>query len=211
MKSLRRGCIVVVLIAGYLVLTPIAALSSLQALHLSSFEAITGELTSEIYGSGPLFTPFPYFYSTDKSMTVSVPGDYLGQLLTLSSTAQQEAAWIMDKYAHSNNGEHLTLGKAGTEVAVQIAIWTVTNQVPAYDENYASLFIADNAFINDALENPSQWALIAASYRYLDLYAQDGYTAVQDLIVQVVPIPSAVWLLGSALLCLLGFRRRYLG
>ena len=159
----------------------------------------------------PLFLLLFYFYCIDKSRTVSVPGDYLGQLLTLSSTAQQEAAWIMDKYAYSKNGEYLNLGKVGTEVAVQIAIWTVTNQVPAYDDNYASLFIAANAFINDALQNPSQWALIAASYRYLDLYAQDGYTPVQDLIVQVVPIPSAVWLLGPALLCLLGFRRRYLG
>jgi len=207
MKRLRLEWVAVVLLVGCLALFPTTARASLEAVHLGYFDSVTGELTGEIYGSAPLLTPFQYFYCIEKDRTVSVPGDYFGQLLTLSSTAQQEAAWIMDKYAFSKNGQYDSLGKVGTEVAVQIAIWTVTNQAPAYNAIYASLFTAANAFINDALLNQSQWALIAANYRILDLYDKYG-NQVQDQLV-AVPIPSAVWLLGSGVIGLLAFRKRF--
>lgn len=207
MKRLRLEWVAVVLLVGFLALAPTTAQASLEAVHLGSFDGLTGELSGEIYGSAPLLTPFQYFYCIERNTTVSIPGDYFGQLLTLSSSALQEAAWIMDKYAYSKNGQYDSLGKVGTEVAVQIAIWTVTNQPPHYDPTYASLFTAANAFINDALLNQSQWALIAANYRYLDLYDQNG-NRVQDQLV-AVPIPSAVWLLGSGVIGLLAFRKRF--
>ncbi len=137
-------------------------------------------------------------YCVELTQGVGNDDTYPVDLITASGN-YLAAAWIMDNYAGSSN--------AAQNAAVQVAIWETV-----YDGIGGSL--TDGRFTlttssTTVLTLAAQYItdLTSASLAGLERYMIAVNPDKQDLLV-TVPVPAAVWLFGSGLLGLIGFRKR---
>jgi hypothetical protein len=196
MYSWKKSLAVCVfLMAAFVVFLPVSANAYL--VHLSGFQS-GYDSTGEIYGNdvSPV-TPF-YSFCLTESKNVYVPGDYEAQNVALTPSELQ-AAWLMKTYAPTADWAYDGYSALQTGIAVQNAIWFVTSQ-PMNVTDPDVLALAEY-FVSTVGSNES------SSYVRMNLTDSSG-NRVQDLI-RPVPIPAAVWLLGTGLIGLFGIRRRF--
>ena len=199
MNSWKRNmALYVLLIASFVVFLPISANAYL--VELSSYDSDLGS-TGRIYGNdlNPK-TPFPFVFCIEKPATVYVPGQYFAKNVSLSD-AELKAAWLMKNFGNATYGG---LDYVKTGIVVQNAIWAVTLQTP----NIATEYLG---FVNRlvTLAGSADLSDLRSSYARMDLFTDANFTNhVQDQI-KTVPVPAAVWLLGSGLIGLIGIRRRF--
>lgn len=123
------------------------------------------------------------------------------------TTEYLEAAWLMDAHAQTAG----TINTRAKTVGIQSAIWAaVTN-----DEGYApNSGVTGNTEYTDWYNavptsfDSSMVAHLEQTYKIMNTYS--GKNTYQTLIVKYpsVPVPSAVWILGSGLIGLFGLRTR---
>jgi hypothetical protein len=196
----KRIAVCVFLMAAFAVFLPVSA--NAYQVYLSGFQSGYNS-TGEIYGNdvSPVI-PF-YSFCLTESKNVYVPGYYEAQNVALTGN-ELKAAWLMKTYAptadwayglynsHNYNYEE-------TGIAVQNAIWFVTNQTMNVTDT--DVLALANYFVSTVGSN------VSSDYVRMNLLDLDG-NPVQDL-MRPVPIPAAVWLLGTGLLGLFGIRRRF--
>jgi hypothetical protein len=197
MKKLR--ILLLAALIGVLFVCPANA----YQVYLSSFDAGLGS-TGRIFGNdGPTLnsgTPFPYVFCIDEITNVIVPGSYYAQNVTLTNSELQ-AAWLMKNYG---NTTYPGLTYVQTGIVVQNAIWSATGQKMHVTDDYLSIA---NAMVSAA--STADLSGLASSYARMNLFTDAGLTNhVQDQI-RPIPIPAAVWLLGTGLVGLIGIRRRF--
>ncbi len=117
-----------------------------------------------------------------------------------------QAAWLMDQYAATST----TVDTRKETVAVQSAIWNaVTNDagyLPVSSDSAATLASSMMTALGSATLDESY---LKANYKILNNYKIDG--TYQTLVIKypsAVPVPAAVWMLGSGLIAIIGIRRR---
>jgi hypothetical protein len=191
----------VLLMVSVFVFLPISA--NAYSVNLSSFESGLGS-TGRIYGSdlNPN-NPFPYVFCLNESAQVYVPGNYYAQNVTLTGN-ELIAAWLMNNYGNKTFTA-AGLNSVESGVIVQNAIWSVTNQKVAWTTgtyyNLAQSLIA--------AVPTTDLSYLQSSYARMNLFTDANFTnRVQDQI-RTVPVPAAVWFLGSGLVGLIGIRRRF--
>jgi Thioester domain len=137
-------------------------------------------------------------YCVELTQGVGSGDTYPVDLLTATGN-YLAAAWIMHNYAGS--------GDSTQNAAVQVAIWeTVYDGVGgALDTGRFQLTGGDAQIYT--LAQGYITGLTSAGLTGLDRYMIAHSATKQDLLV-AVPIPAAVWLFGSGLLGLIGFRNR---
>ena len=134
-------------------------------------------------------------------------------LLAVTGERQKMAAWLFNEFRTGGLNDDYLVWSGGSPVvistlaaATQTAIWelvldTGNNVSPTNGNTYtSSLYVAlAQNLVNSALAHEDY---DASGYRW-------AHSATyQDLLVPNVPIPGAVWLLGSGLLGLVALRRR---
>lgn len=110
-----------------------------------------------------------------------------------------ETAWLYYQFRIGS----IVLGTPEQAQAFQAAVW--------HFEQEAILSVpGSNTYYNQAMSmmsSPDPWTDIGP-VRVLNLYADESMTSFKQDVLAVVPIPGAVWLLGSGLLGLAGIRMR---
>ncbi|MGD0237636.1 MAG: VPLPA-CTERM sorting domain-containing protein [Syntrophorhabdales bacterium] len=170
--------------------------------------------------------PLPWVYCVGLFTTVGVPGTYNNTGVTTNGYVNGALvnnagaiAWLLANYAQS--------GQGGAQIALQAAIWSVEypvgggGQTYAFDTTTGSGQMNSTASISDyesimsavigsgTLVNPQESGTIS-NYAWLSPGITGDSTLYQGLVTQSpVPIPAAVWLLGSGLIGLAGIRRRF--
>ena len=152
-------------------------------------------------------------YCVDIFDTIS-KGTYYGELLDISTVVSDPsgntrnyiaAATLLEQYGAAYDADNDNL-----EEQLQLSIWeTLYETAATYDLSSGAFSSADYAFLTIGTGfDISRYKVL----RFTD--ASGNYTDKQDLLVQInrgtpnVPIPGAVWLLGSGLLGLIGVRRK---
>ncbi len=141
------------------------------------------------------------------------PGSYYGILLPLSTAVPQTgnsylaAAALLEQYGQAYDSDN-----DSDEERLQLAIWETLyeNQNNAYDLGSGDFKSTSHSFYGtaDGLNLAGQ---DVSAYRVLRFTDEEGNPlGKQDLLVKVnsVPVPGAIWLLGSGLLGLVGIGRR---
>lgn len=120
-----------------------------------------------------------------------------------------QAAWLMDRYAQTKD----IINTKDETIGIQSAIWTaLTNDVGYAPKNgkngyneYTSWYGSLPSSIDDTLA-----LYLMQNYKILN-NVNSSNKVFQTLIIKypsTVPVPAAVWFLGSGLVGLVGFRRR---
>ncbi len=152
-----------------------------------------------------------FAYCVDLARGVSDNDTYTVSLIKAAGT-YKAAAWIMENYGGSGN---LT-----TNAAAQIAIWeTVYDDAPG--DLYADSVIFSN-FQSTTVEQEANAIVAALAAEVASVGGSANLTGLENyhvatnvldkqfLLVEVtpVPLPAAVWLFGSVLLGMIGFRKK---
>ncbi len=123
------------------------------------------------------------------------------------TTDYLQAAWLMDNYVPTASTKNARL----ETVVIQSGIWAAVTNDTGYAPRRGKAkkdYTAWYASIPTSFDS-SQVAYLEQTYKIVNNYNnEDTY---QTLIVKypsVVPVPSAVWLLGSGLIGLFGLRTR---
>lgn len=122
-----------------------------------------------------------------------------------------QAAWLMDTYAPDAS----TINTKGETVGLQSAIWAAVtdnaNYKPYYNTNSQRTFYENwYSSLPQSLDDATILAL-ETEYKVIQAYSATNQLK-QTLIVRYpspVPVPAAVWMLGTALAGLLGLRWRH--
>ena len=190
--------------------------------YLSSFQNVdwTKRLTGEIYynntGSASTF----YSYCVDPATNMPIPGNYYAESLSISGNQSfLKAAWLMDNYAYSKFNTMSGFNANETGTIVQLAIYSVIGQpVTPPVSGYEALFTKRDELLGLlGLVPTTELSFLATKYKVLDIYNNSDKTvAFQDVITPIppgatVPLPQAVWLLGSGLVGLVGLRKKIFG
>jgi hypothetical protein len=167
-------------------------------------------------------TALPWVYCIGMDTVVYVPSDYnqtyvntttgkvydngFGGLHDLNQVANAgQVAWLLASYANSPTVD---------QVALQAAIWHVINpghiglDTTSAGDPYRADYNAYLTALGSNTGDTTQFLWMSPANGTLD--DDGGLHHYQGLVTQV-PIPGAVWLLGSGLAALLGLRRKYLG
>jgi len=186
---------------------------------INSSLKLTGEMYVGLNGKPlePFFDPFAY--CVDSNMNLTLPGNheppvyYYGERQAIApGSAMAQAAWLADNFAYSKKGEWQNLGDFGTGTAVQMAIWKALNMGLTYGDQYKGFeaLFTQSEYMFGQLKTADLEGM-ENKYMVLQLYSkyENGVLSVPfQPILAPVPIPATIWLLGTALLGLAGFRRR---
>jgi len=136
-------------------------------------------------------------------------------LQAITDPIEKAAAWLANSY-QSGLLSTMYTGQFSSQselaAATQTAIWelildTGLNVSPTNGNTYTYnswATLAQN-LVNEAYSNHQNFD--ASGWRWA--HSPEGIGHVQDLLIPNVPIPGAVWLLGSGLLGLVAIRRRF--
>ena len=152
----------------------------------------------------------PWVYCVGRTTTVVVPGDYGNTYVTTTGQVYDngfggptslnpvpyagQVAWLLGTYASSTGVD---------QVALQAAIWHEVDSNVSLSSSSSSWsnYQAYLAALGTNTGDITQFLWLSPS--------QDGSNFYQGLVtLNTVPIPSAIWLLGSGLMGLAGIRRR---
>ena len=144
-------------------------------------------------------------YTYEVTSVADAPTNVTGGM---GETKADQIAELLGTY-YPKFGTSLTDTKA---FALQIAIWEIVRETTSSLDVYEGSTRFWSYFQADALNLAQSYlgSIDGSGPRAVGLLALCN-EAHQDALVQVVPIPGAVWLLGSGLLGLLGLRRRFVG
>lgn len=203
----RNRTICVFLMAAFVIFLPIAA--NAYQVNLTSYQSgydSSGEILGYLNGHPAESTVFGCMQFITQ---VTVPGGpYYAQDLALTGEAQLKTAWLMDTYGPTLRGAYGSYSVLQTGVAMQNAMWSVLGYVIQITDTNVLNLVNDMVTQVNAV-SPAVLSSVGSRYVYVDLYSNANWTGpVQDLIRTTVPVPAAVWLLGSGLLGLVAIRRR---
>jgi len=225
MKKIKLGIFLVFGLALCWILTPTNVLADSiyvngwngQNVVVSGYSGLAVEFDFTITPTAgpPAYRAAGYCY--EFGQYISQGGPFYNYTITPivagDALALRKAGEIVERYAPGQGytgyvTEGLTINQART--AVQLAVWELKNETLTTTPY--------NLLTGNFLAITAEASVIAAANRYLGVVGSaflGSYTAIstanQDFIISKVPIPGAVWLLGSGLLGLLGFKRKFVG
>lgn len=147
-------------------------------------------------------------YCVDLAQTISVGKTYNNyESQEISGTNFLSAAWLIDTYNQDGSADATTIS------ALQAAIWDVTDQdkynpITSTNLGRKAVYEKYSAMISE-LKNVASFSGLGLENRYQLLTSSTN----QDIIVRTkspspVPVPAAVWMLGTGLAGLMGMRWR---
>jgi hypothetical protein len=153
-----------------------------------------------------------------KDAPVTAPGSTMGPA---GQTAMEILLGnVFPVFSETQAVQNVTVGglnQAQQFMALQLAIWEISNERTQGIESYSvsagsGTFSADAAFTAKIVNQANAWlaSLSTDSWKnnQLDNLVALVHATGQDYVVQVVPIPAAAWLFGSALIGTIAIGRR---
>jgi hypothetical protein len=207
-SKMKKITVNLMVLAAFIALLPISAFAS-YSITLNSFlsnDNLTGAISATV-DSTPLT-----LYCVQNNVTVNVPGQYYAENVGLTTSGQLQAAWLMATYGPSFSAN------TDASIALQLAIWQAVgiSYTSAINDNYQIAEATEANYLVSTIPTVNL-AYLQSSYSVIDLYTDPALTEpVQNQLGIIVannditptPIPAAVYLLGSGLMGLLGFRRK---
>ena len=179
----------------------------LTNIYLSAFQNIMWQdkLTGEIYYD--MGGENSYSYCVNPSVDMPVPGNYYAEQFSIAGNQNLlKVAWLMDNYGYSKFGAFPGFTAAETGTIVQLAIYDLIGQPVAPVAGYDALFTKMNQLINSI--PATDLAYLSAEYKELAIYNNSDKGMAYQEVITPVPVPAAVWLLGSGLIGLAGLRKK---
>jgi hypothetical protein len=191
------------------------------------YSTVTGDVVM-ITGPTPTQSGGGYYYDVDGNVVLgptiphySISGDPLEGVGSPSVTTFYYNPTVWDGthwsdptvYAYSGSGVNLNAGNTYSYTGVYDFLGTPGNLAYSVTAASATGFDGSVGFIMLNTGVGQFWLEDAGSWKYTETWTENetglSITSVREFDVTPVPLPAAVWLLGTGLVGLFGIRRRF--